>query len=207
MGKTDKISPERGKSLSVLILSDIKKFDAVIFSDYDHGTMVPEFVIPILEEAIKHNKKIIVDSKAIDTFPKYNNSSIILPNNIEAKLIVQDKIQSEEELAKTLLKKMNLDAVGLTLGYRGIMLCIKDKEEIEILPPLDLDNKEVVDVTGAGDTVCASVAVGLAYGLSYRDSLRLSNIAAGIVVRKLGVVTANKNEINREMEINGIQIP
>ena len=166
--------------------------DVVVVSDYGHGTMIPELCAPLMDFCRRKNKPVIVDSKARDTIGKYRGATIVLPNADEAKLIAGLDEFDERDIASFLLRQMKLDAVGITLGSRGILLCTKDGQET--FPVLKHDD-EVVDVTGAGDTVTAMVAACLSVGTRYNQAMQLANVAAGIKVRKRGVATVSAAEI------------
>lgn len=169
--------------------------DAIIFSDYAHGVLIPELVSTILDGAIKSGKPTVVDSKAKDTLTKYRGATIILPNLDEAKFFTRLDDFEAEDIAKFILKNMRLQAVAITLGPKGILLAEPDRE-IRIFPPLNEDvEHEVVDVTGAGDTVAAVVACGLCVGMPYDRIMKLANVAAGVKVQKRGVAAITPAEI------------
>lgn len=174
---------------------ELERADAIIFSDYAHGVCTPELVSPILNLANKLGIPTIVDSKAKDTLLKYKGSTVALPNMDEARVMTKlDSDFEDEHVAKFLMKSMNLKAAAVTLGPRGILLHTDTR--CEIFPPLQQNPEiEVVDVTGAGDTVAATVAAGLTLGMPYDKVMRLANVTAGIKVRKRGVATASPAEI------------
>lgn len=188
------IGKEEADSFVQSIDRSILTSDAVVFSDYAHGTLVPDVVVPIINIAKRNCIPIVVDTKSKDIY-KYKGSTIALPNRAES--ISMLRIEGEvtnEEIASRLLSVMELDAIGLTLGSDGIMLMERTSGP-RIFPAYRHDD-EVVDVTGAGDTVTAAVAFGLASGLKLDDCMILANVAAGIVVQKLGVATVSPEEIN-----------
>jgi D-beta-D-heptose 7-phosphate kinase/D-beta-D-heptose 1-phosphate adenosyltransferase len=155
--------------------------------------------------AISNNIPVIVDSKAKDTLNKYKGVTIALPNLDEARLITKLDEFDDEDIARFLLKNMKLKAAALTLGPHGILLATSDG--CSHFPTLSGDpDHEVADVTGAGDTVAATVAAGLTLGMSYPEIMRLANITAGIKVQKRGVATATPSEIFNAMEIHKLEI-
>lgn len=176
--------------------------DAIIFSDYAHGVCIPELVLAVLRLAEKSGIPTIVDSKAPDTVSKYRGATIALPNMDEARTIARLEDFDDQDVANYLMKSMKLKALAITLGPKGIFLTTP--EESKVYPPLHPDtDKEVTDVTGAGDTVAAIAAAGLISGLRYDEIVRLANIAAGIKVQKRGVATVSGNEIEAAIKEHG----
>lgn len=200
--------PISTKSASALVDASyeaIKASDCIIFSDYAHGVCTPDLIDPIMSLAIQDKKSIVVDSKALDTVKKYRGATIALPNSDEAKAMTRLEDFDDEHVANFLRKNMRLDAAAVTLGRRGIMLSTHGGTQI--YPPLHDDAKtEVVDVTGAGDTVAAMIAACLCLNLPYDTMMRLANVAAGIKVRKMGVATVSPEEIAQVIAVNGLAI-
>ena len=193
------ISLDSAKTIVSVLRNEIAIADALVFSDYDHGVCIADLVRPILEQAIERKIPIIVDSKSRDSLSKYKGATIASPNMDEAKMITKLDEFQDEDVAKFLLKTMGLKAAAITLGPRGIMLATTEKTEI--FPPLHPNiNQEVIDVTGAGDTVAATIAAGMTLGMEYSDIMELANITAGIKVQKRGVATASPREILDAME-------
>ena len=180
--------------------------DAIIFSDYDHGVCTIDLIQPIMQLAKERGIKTIVDSKAKDTLSKYKGATIALPNMDEARMMTKLDDFEDEDIAKFLLRTMNLDAAAITLGPRGILLAMRDIEPQIFAPLHENINNEVIDVTGAGDTVAAMVAAGVTLDMTYPQMLRLANVAAGIKVQKRGVDVATKEEIIAAIELNHIDI-
>lgn len=175
------------------LLSDT---DIVIFSDYNKGTLSDvEAMIAIARE--KHIPTII-DPKGRD-FNKYQGATLITPNWVEFETVAgpcktdQQLIQKGEALRQ----KLNLDALLVTRGENGMSLIRQDTE----LFHLPTYAREVFDVTGAGDTVIGTLAASLASGADIEDAVALANLAAGIVVRKLGTATASLAEIHDALKL------
>ena len=179
-------------SASLIALSEeaLKDADVVVFSDYDHGAM-PESTVLAVKEMIK-GKTTVVDSKAKDTLFKYRECTIVLPTYKDAVNFTGLYEYNEHDVAKFLLKSMRLQAVGLKMGPKGILLLTQ--KGAETFPATRTDD-EIVDVTGAGDTVAATTAVGLSLGMSFENCMWLSNVAAGIVVHKQGTATVSLDEL------------
>lgn len=173
-----------------------KGCDLIVISDYEHGVMTNSLCSLIMLLAKKNKIKVVVDSKSKQAVSRYSGATIALPNHLEARTITGlSKEYSDEAVATTLYENMKLNAIGLKMGARGIMLIRKGRGP-QVFPPLEDDTKtEVADVTGAGDTVTAMVAAALACNHSYEDAMKLANIAAGIVVQKMGTSTASFEEV------------
>jgi D-beta-D-heptose 7-phosphate kinase/D-beta-D-heptose 1-phosphate adenosyltransferase len=139
----------------------------------------------------------IVDPKP--GHPRYfKNAALITPNNHEAELMSGQKIFDDDSLRRTAAKLQEMlqcEAVLITRGEKGMAL----QEQGKNLFTIPTVAKEVYDVTGAGDTVIASLALGLAGGLNYAEAATLANFAAGIVVGKVGTATASKDELFQVM--------
>jgi len=173
--------------------STLENVDVVIFSDYDKGVLahIPE----LLKLANAHGVKSFVDPKGAD-FSRYNGATLITPNRSEFQAVVGACHDNEQIISKgqALLEQHNIDALLVTLSEHGMAL-IK-KSEAYFLPT---HAREVFDVTGAGDTVIASMALGVASGLGLQHAMHLANMAAGIVVGKFGTSTVSSQELNRAL--------
>jgi D-beta-D-heptose 7-phosphate kinase / D-beta-D-heptose 1-phosphate adenosyltransferase len=177
----------------------LKFTDIVILSDYGKGTL--NDIQMLIKESKLANKKVIVDPKGKD-FNRYKGASIITPNLAEFEVIV-GKCNSEkviEEQGFKLLKSLELDAILITRGEYGMTLLEKGK----IPYHLPTFAREVFDVTGAGDTVVASLSIALASGFNLTNAVKLANIAAGLVVGKVGTATLTLQELQESLEINSL---
>jgi len=163
---------------------------AVVLSDYAKGALQNA---PKLIAAARAAKcPVVVDPKGKD-FSIYSGASVITPNMHEFEAVV-GVCRTEEEIAKkahALCKTLALDALLVTRSEKGMTL-VDQAGSVTQLPTLA---QEVFDVTGAGDTVVATIAAALGCGASMVDAVRLSNAAAGIVVGKLGTATVSANEL------------
>ena len=163
--------------------------NVIILSDYGKGTLshIEEFIA--LARSI--NKLVLVDPKGTD-FSIYRHASIITPNLSEFEAVVghcSDQQQLVEKGLK-LIKQLDLQALLITRGEHGMTLLSKDEEPLH----LPTHAREVFDVTGAGDTVISALAASLAVNPSFREATALANIAAGIVVGKMGTATVSIEE-------------
>ena len=165
--------------------------DIVIFSDYNKGTLSD--VTAMITLANEKNIPTIVDPKGTD-FRKYQGATLITPNWSEFETIV-GQCKTEDafiEKGEALRKTLALDALLVTKGEHGMSL-IRPEQALFHLPTYA---REVFDVTGAGDTVIGTLAASLAAGAEIEDAVALANLAAGIVVRKLGTATTTLAEIH-----------
>jgi D-beta-D-heptose 7-phosphate kinase/D-beta-D-heptose 1-phosphate adenosyltransferase len=173
------------------ILNDISKFNTIILSDYGKGVLRDELCQGIITLAAKHNIKVLVDPKGSD-FSKYKGSYLLTPNKKEAILATGININDNISLKEALIKLKNECDLGIsliTLSEDGISIY---DDELKIFPTVA---KEVFDVTGAGDTVIASIAFSLSAGKSIEETSAFANLAAGVVVGKIGSATVTMQEI------------
>ncbi|MCP2605123.1 D-glycero-beta-D-manno-heptose-7-phosphate kinase [Candidatus Aminicenantes bacterium AH-873-B07] len=175
-----------------------EKFDGIIISDYNKGTITRSLMKNLLNFTSRNNIPVFVDPK-IEHFDFYSPITLITPNQFEVEGILNRRIQGDKEIeiaGKEILTKISCEYLIITRGEKGMSVFIKDDEVIHI-PTVA---REVYDVTGAGDTVIATASLSLLSGANILESAILANYAAGIVVGKLGTATANKLELLREIE-------
>ncbi len=180
--------------LSALMQRRLAQADVVVFSDYGKGTL--EAVNELIRTAREAGKPVLVDPKGND-YERYRGATAITPNLAELEAVVGDCSDREELIRKAadLCAALDLEAVLVTRGERGMALIQRDQ------PPLYLpaEAREVYDVTGAGDTVIAVLAAALAAGEELAAATALANIAAGIVVGRLGTATVSVPELRRAL--------
>lgn len=168
----------------------VESADLVILSDYNKGCLsAPQTLI---EKAKKAGKAVIVDPKGSD-FGKYKGATLITPNMSEL-TVITGEAKDEAELVKhahELRESLNLNALLLTRSEAGMTLFEKGQDEFH----LPAKAKEVYDVTGAGDTVVSTLAVAMACGLPTQAACVLANLAASVVVGKLGTSTVTNTEL------------
>jgi D-beta-D-heptose 7-phosphate kinase/D-beta-D-heptose 1-phosphate adenosyltransferase len=164
--------------------------DVVILSDYGKGALTD--VKGLIARCHKANVPVLIDPKG-DDFNKYRGASLITPNQTEFEAVA-GRCDTDDVLvghAKQLLADLELGALLVTRSEKGMLLVEADKEPVF----LSTQAREVYDVTGAGDTVIATIAGALACGESLQVAATLANLAAGVVVRKIGVATVTPSEI------------
>lgn len=171
----------------------ITGFDVVLVSDYLKGVLTPSVLASVTSTASRRNIPVLVDPKGSD-YSKYRGATCLTPNRKEAEAASGVPIQdgaSLQQAADTIMSTVGLDNLLITRSEEGMSLFCGNGETVHI-PTVA---REVFDVTGAGDTVLALLACGLAGGLPLAESARLANVAAGIAVAKLGTSTVTPAEI------------
>ena len=174
---------------------DLTQADVVIFSDYSKGAL--RGVKDLVSHARGLNLPVIVDPKGKD-FESYRGATLITPNLSEFEAVV-GHCSSEGDLvirAERLRSQLNLHALLITRSEQGMSLFIENEPVMR----LHTQAREVFDVTGAGDTVVAVIGAALGAGLNLQDSVVLANIAAGIVVGKMGTANVTLTELQRALE-------
>lgn len=170
--------------------------DAVVLSDYGKGGLM--HIAEMIQAARQAGKPVLVDPKG-DDYERYRGATLLTPNLSEFREVA-GSWKTEAELnskAETLRAQLGLDALLVTRSEDGMSLYRKGEALHE-----PTQTREVFDVSGAGDTVIATLAVMLASGAGLHDAMRIANRAAGIVVGKLGTASVSREEILRDMEIN-----
>lgn len=171
---------------------------AVILSDYGKGALTD--VTRMIAACRDAGVPTLVDPKGSD-FSKYRGASLITPNQSEFEAVA-GVCNSDEELVSRgndLLAELQLDALLITRSEKGMLLLETGSEPLF----LSTQAREVFDVTGAGDTVIATLAAVIASGQELSSAAALANIAAGLVVRKIGVATVTPSEIRVAMHQRG----
>lgn len=168
--------------------------DAVILSDYAKGTLRQAEML--IRAATARRLPVIVDPKGTD-FTRYRGATVITPNLAEFEAVV-GRCETEAQIVdrgNLLREDLGIEALLITRSERGMTLLARDRE------PLHLPTRaqEVFDVTGAGDTVVATLGVALAAKLSLTEAVALANVAAGVVVAKLGTATVSPAELQQAM--------
>lgn len=177
------------------IANAVQDADAIIISDYNYGVANAE--IAKLCSKISKEKQIplLIDSRFRLT--EFKDATTATPNQDEVEQILGEDF-TESDCLK-LRENLNLEALLITRGNKGMLLIEKNKD------PINIDvvgSNEPIDVTGAGDTVIATYALSLASGLNYVESANLANHAGGIVVMKKGTASVSINELLDSLENN-----
>lgn len=205
-----RVPPEAGVRAAVesAVLRALDTADAVLVSDYGAGLVTPELVARIKASAEQANPlrpvPVVVDSRR--ALLRYAGVAAATPNETEAEealgFTIGDDPQRLERAGRELLERLQAGGLVLTRGSRGMAVFAPDRPTLHI-PVFGTD--EVADVTGAGDTVIAAVALALAAGASLEDAARLANYAGGVVVMKRGTATVSAAELRRAVLADGAE--
>lgn len=171
-------------SLLKVYRAELCRSDVVVLSDYGKGTL--REVKPLIEAAREAGIPVLVDPKGTD-FQRYSGASLITPNLVEFEAVA-GACEAEAgivERGRNLLEAIAIDSLLVTRGENGMSLLQRDQKPLH----LPTQAREVYDVTGAGDTVISVLAASLAAGRTLSESTSLANVAAGVVVGKLGTAT------------------
>ncbi len=175
--------------------------DIVVLSDYGKGVLSEEVVGRAIEAAAARGKVVLVDPKS-RSFLKYKGATVLTPNKHELQTACGHECSSDEQVvdgARTILAQGVCDTIVVTRGKDG-MSVVRSNGAVS---HIRTDAREVFDVTGAGDTAVAAMAVGLASGADIDTASRLANVAAGVVVGKYGTATATIDEILSRLDGTG----
>jgi len=185
-------SDEDRQRLTETVLKHLTSCHAVIMSDYAKGTLTPEVCQNIIGAAQESGIPVLVDPKGTD-FSRYAGATTICPNLGElaraAALETRD-LDTLLDAAESMVSRYKLDFLTATMSEKGIALVRPGKRILAAAQA-----RQVFDVSGAGDTVVAVLALSLASGLEPEIGIRLANIAAGVVVEKVGTVPIEKHEL------------
>jgi D-beta-D-heptose 7-phosphate kinase/D-beta-D-heptose 1-phosphate adenosyltransferase len=187
-----------GQDLSALekaFAAQLDDHNIVVCSDYGKGSL--RDVRRLIELCNEKNIPVLVDPKGTD-FEKYTGASLITPNLSEFEAVV-GRCKSEDDLVKkadTLSEQFDIDALLVTRSEHGMSLMQQGYDPVHI----PTQAREVFDVTGAGDTVISTLAASLGAGVSLERAMVLSNLAAGVVVAKLGTASVSLNELEHAIE-------
>ena len=188
--------------LLTMVEEKLQLASVMILSDYNKGTVGP-VLQSLIELAKKYQVPVLVDPKN-DDFSMYSGATLLTPNMFEFEAVA-GQCSSEEELVKKaemVIEKCGLQAMLITRSEKGLTL-IRDEGSVIHLPA---QVRDVFDVTGAGDTVIATLAVMLAQGNNLDIAARAANIAAGIVVGKLGAASVSHDELSRAMQLKSGEV-
>lgn len=174
-----------------------KSIDAIIFEDYDKGSITPTLIKSVVKLARKNETIITVDPKKRN-FEYYANLTLLKPNFKELKDglgrdIENGDIHSIRDAAMEVLQKNNLKTIIVTLSEHGVLIC---KKNFQTHIPAVIRN--IADVSGAGDTVISVLTLAMAANCSEVDAAKLANLAGGIVCEEIGVVPIDKIKLLNE---------
>ena len=195
-----RIDEEETKNITIekqffkLIKKLLTDADVVILQDYNKGVLTKEIISKIIETANIKKIPTIVDPKK-ENFFSYKNCTVFKPNLVEIKqgMNIDFDVNHNYELeqaTKKLRLKLNTNAVLLTLSDKGI--CVNSNDEFVYTPAI---KREMIDVSGAGDTLISIAALCLALELNFTKLSKIASLAGGIVCEEVGVVAINKEKL------------
>jgi D-beta-D-heptose 7-phosphate kinase/D-beta-D-heptose 1-phosphate adenosyltransferase len=188
---TQTLLPEEEELVWQKCLDLINGVDIVVVSDYLKGLLSETFLLRLIMTSNLSGKKILIDPKGKD-YRKYKNATLLTPNRKEA--FEASRKTDVKSAGETLISQLALESLLITEGEEGMTIFEKN------VPPFQLNAmaRHVYDVTGAGDTVIASLAVALAAGYNLKKAAEIANIAAGCVVEEVGTTSINFERLSRE---------
>ena len=187
------VTGEVERGLIEILREAIASADAFIVSDYDKGAVTPGALAEILPLAVARGIPVLVDPK-IRNFDSYRPATLVTPNHHEALRLTNTEDYTDDGLRRAgfeIQERLGCEAVLVTRGERGMMLLEKGREPVYV----ETVAREVYDVTGAGDTVIATLAASLSAGATVLEAAVLANHAAGIVVGKVGTAAVSADEL------------
>lgn len=176
-----------------LFRSALPVHDLVLLSDYAKGLFSPKGLQALIGEAHLQKKPILVDPKGLD-YSRYAGATLLTPNRSELASATQMPVQTDEDLVAAAQKIMSLHGIPT-------MIVTRDAEGMTLIEGtgrsshFSVEPQEILSVSGAGDTAIATIAIGLAAGLPLADTMRLANVAAGVVVGKPGTSVIHFEEL------------
>lgn len=194
------ISSENEQHLLDAIEQFIPQVDIIVISDYGKGVCNEIVCRKVISMARSHQKQVVVDPKG-SNWDKYCDATIITPNLKEISDVFGSEIKNKDEqiheAAKNVIQKYNLTSLLVTRSEKGMSYI--DTNTAKAIPT---EAQEVYDVSGAGDTVVATLAVAMAAGFPILDAIRIANKAAGIVVGKMGTCPVLFDELQSELRVD-----
>jgi len=178
-----------------LIKNLLNQIQIIIVSDYGKGVVTKNILSRLITTAQKENILIFVDPKGKDYF-KYQGATILTPNRYEiaeACKMEQNNQSAIEIAGEKLISELELKCLLVTQGEEGMTLFQKDEESVH----LPVESRNVYDVTGAGDTVIACLAVAVGCGVDFTEAARFANRAAGLVVEQVGTTAISMEMLNQ----------
>jgi D-glycero-beta-D-manno-heptose-7-phosphate kinase len=192
--KKHSISSDTEARLLAALESQIESLDGVILEDYNKGVVTRSLIRSVITLANKHKVPVLVDPK-FQNFFEYRNTTVFKPNRKEVEDAMGVKLDSDEETIRAgreLMERLQAENILLTLGEKGMMLFEKSEPDPHVIPTRA---RQVADVSGAGDTVIATLAVAMASGTSVHEAAVLANRAAGLVIEELGIVPIYREQL------------
>jgi rfaE bifunctional protein kinase chain/domain len=196
--RIDPVTDRDRATVARALRTAMRKADALLVSDYGSGLVSPRLVASLAREHRRSGRPIpiLIDSRYALT--RYSRLTACTPNESEVEQVlglrINDNLRTLERAGRTLLERTRMAAVLITRGSRGMALFQPAVPTVHI--PI-FGSDQIADVTGAGDTVMATMTLALAAGASFEEAARLANYAGGLVVMKRGTATVSPDELRR----------
>lgn len=186
------------KGLKEAVRDYLSMAKVVILSDYGKGSLPPDLCQYVIGAAKSAGIPVIVDPKGQD-YSRYQGATLLTPNEKELSEVSPYPLRSDEDVAQAMMQlqdRFKCDAVLVTRGAKGMTLLPPSKSKVKSEPiHIPTQAREIFDVSGAGDTVIATLSAAISTGNSLEDAARLANIAGGIVVGKVGTAVVGHDEL------------
>lgn len=192
------VAKEVEDKLVAFVEKNIKKTDGIMLSDYGLGVITPSLAKRIIDLANQNNITLLVDPRGKD-FNKYDGATVVKPNKQELEEAAGFKVHSDEDAEKAgqaLLASTKIQNIITTRSADGMSIISRNEKAKH----LKTNVKEVYDVSGAGDTVAATLLASMVAGASLEEAAFIGNIAGGLVVAKIGTAVLRTTEIENEAE-------
>ncbi len=186
------------KELNQALAGQLRQADVVLVSDYDKGVCTAGLLATTISAARSLGTRVVADPVRGPDYRRYHGCSAITPNRLEAGLATGRVLQATDqalEAAAQLREQLDLEAAIITLDKDGMSLVHRDGRR-QLFPTRQ---RQVYDITGAGDMVMSVLGMALAAGADYDPAIRLANVAGGLEVEKIGVATVTRDEILRDL--------
>ena len=202
--QTSPLSSEMRKKVVELAIEGCSEYDALILSDYGKGVLSsPDVCEEIIRYGRSKNINVMIDPKGRD-WQRYHGATCVTPNTSEIETVYGRPISDENQLREAMreiIERYDLSQLLVTRGPKGMAVMERSGDAI-FIPTMA---REVYDVSGAGDTVIATLTAAVTAGYSFPDAAKLANIAAGIVVGKVGTQPITRMELETSIRMNGFQ--
>ena len=199
--RIDPVTDQQRAAVERAMRSAVRQADAILVSDYGSGLVTPRFVTELSRQLRAGSRPvpILLDSRYALT--RYTRLTACTPNEAEVEQVlgvhINDNLRVLERAGRALLRKTQMDCVLITRGSRGMALFEPDQPTVHI--PI-YGSDQIADVTGAGDTVMATMTLALAAGATFVEAARLANYAGGLVVMKRGTATVTPDELRAAVQ-------
>ncbi len=193
----ESLEQEELEEVKQYVLSLINKVNCLVISDYGKGMITYELSQFIINQARKRNLPVIVDPKG-SNWDKYRGATVVTPNLKELSDLLKIEIKNDDKeieyYGQEVRKKYGLMYLLVTRSEKGMSLITEDKAY-----HIKSEAREVYDVSGAGDTVVAALAAAISVGVEISDAIKIANVAAGVVVGKIGTAPVTLDELKNAL--------